>query len=486
MSFEEEFDKIIRQKAEEAKYSFDEASWHKVSGMLEAERKVAGAFRYKNILLSLGGLVVLGVAGYLTYSAYLVPTTGTTLANNSPSSAEQLVSQKSAPAAVAPSSELAASETNIENASRKETPQPKEIVASQSASPLSNTPLTNPALAKKPATEAQTPATAVNQKPKLTAEAVSQQSGSGTTTNPEQNHPTELAALPAPEEKGLSPLKEENTESALKPEQEENQNAPAQLANVTQAEQVVSESLNPIWAMLPLSDTEAQLKEPFPYPVIKDEDYYNKGKLNRKHYLTAEAGAMYLFGWDREAVKDGKGLDFFAGLNYGRYINRQLSISFGLQIYNIANINKPYYSVSRKEYGFGSTTIYTVVTTNNLVFASVPLRINYALNNFNVLSLGANVGYLASANSVVETYYLRDNEKINLTQPQRSNRIYEGTQSLNLMLTAAYSVQLTNRWGLKAEYVMGLTDLFKNSGTINSVEKTSGLRVGIQYTLFDK
>jgi hypothetical protein len=66
MSFEEEFDRRIRQKSEELKYPFDEKNWERASAMLDAERKsTSGGFRrlllplVTVLLLSLGGVMVL-------------------------------------------------------------------------------------------------------------------------------------------------------------------------------------------------------------------------------------------------------------------------------------------------------------------------------------------------------------------------------------------------------------------------------------------
>src|SRR4051812_6729806 len=70
MSFEEEFDKIIRQKAEDAKFPFDESNWEKTSRLIDADRKVTQMLSFKKFLLPGVLVIVAGSLGLASY-AYL-------------------------------------------------------------------------------------------------------------------------------------------------------------------------------------------------------------------------------------------------------------------------------------------------------------------------------------------------------------------------------------------------------------------------------
>ncbi len=492
MSFEEEFDKIIRQKAEDAKYSFDEANWHKVSNMLEADRKAEGVSRFTKALLPLGTLLLVGVAGYLTYTSFGTGNS-TTLAQEKASQQPKTIAAVQSEVVVSvnetqPLPEVADNAKSIsENLAQgpletdSKTAKPENVVVSKlaksslqigkdfSSSGQEQTILKTddpaPAITDKPITDAQS----INPSGVNNGDVTDGESRSNATKQPV------LAFVDTP-----------HLEEAAKTQESQTRVLSQEQSHDPAGDLIVSEVLSPLWVLMPVQNAEYSLMETAQYPLIKDEDYYNQGKLAKKHYLNVDLGAAYLFGWDKNQTKDGKGLDYYAGFNYGRYINRKFSVSAGIQVYNVSNINQPYYSAAHKEYGFGSTTIYTVVTATDLLFASVPLKLNYAVNEYNTLGLGVNVGYLLGANSGVQQYYMRDNEKIMLTPSAKTTQIYDGTQSFNFMITAAYTLRLNNRVAIKAEYLRGLTDLFKNSGTLGVSEKTSGLRFGLQYTLFDK
>ncbi|MBL7932429.1 MAG: hypothetical protein JNL60_11030 [Bacteroidia bacterium] len=485
MSFEEEFDKIIRQKAEDAKYPFDEGSWHKVSGMLDGERKVATGAGLKKAIVPIVALLAVGAIGFF---AYTVVGTGEESASAKTELAIQTVGQaKETPAkeiSEAPKTERQASSTELTEAVSENTTVTSEMPVNE----LSVSPIDKPA-------EEQTKT--------KTLFAVAKQNKPTQKTD-ETFAKQEETQYQEPAEEGKQPTKEivlndikqepvvENNSVPVEQPETKQENSELQsndlpaLQAVASYEKVIADELFPISALMPLNQSEYELKESYQYPVIKDDDYYNQGKLAKTHYLNVEAGGVYLFGWDQQKGKDGKGFDYFGGLNYGRYITRKLSVSVGLQLYNVSNISKPFYEVSNKEYGFGSTSMYTVVTTNNMLFVGVPIKLNYAFNNRNTIAFGVNAGYLAGANSYVDTYYIRDNEKVYSGTTVNKKEIYEGTKSLNLILTAGYTMNLTNRIAVKGEYLYGLTDMFKNTATITSSEKTSGIRVGIQYTLFDK
>src|SRR4051812_18785644 len=81
MSFEEEFDKIIRQKSEEAKYPFDEKNWEKVSSMLDAERKATAGVFFKKFYLTGLLIVFVGAIGFIAIDS-ITGKPGTTLAAN--------------------------------------------------------------------------------------------------------------------------------------------------------------------------------------------------------------------------------------------------------------------------------------------------------------------------------------------------------------------------------------------------------------------
>jgi hypothetical protein len=220
--------------------------------------------------------------------------------------------------------------------------------------------------------------------------------------------------------------------------------------------------------------------------ILNYDDYYQKGKSIKKHYLNLEAGAAYLLGWQTKQGIDAKGINAFAGLNYGAYISKKMSLSIGLQAYNINNIKESFYKNTRTSYSFGSSSTNTVITCNALYYAAIPFKINYILNQNNKIGLGINFGYVLNSKNTIETYGLMDNQKINYVT-ETNHKIYESINSTNFQLSLFYSVKLSKRFGVNIEALYGLTDIFIGKKLINkNNEMPTGFRLGLTYTLFDK
>jgi hypothetical protein len=491
MSFEEEFDKIIRQKAEEAKYPFEESNWEKTSRMLDVERQAARALKFKKIYLPGILAVVVGTVGLLAYS-YMgdAGTTGSALAlNTSSNTISQAADQTPANELKITNSHVAASApaTEVKNEEVTAPVSPTEKNGS-SASPLTaaiptlkkeNTPSSQTARenslpgSKGNAMEQETPA--IPESGSLVKEV-----GTGKispTKDPQNTSASEESSLP---ENAAITAKNAGSEYP-----ENSSFATINLeTSATESSQLKVDFLTGINLDLPFQLTDPELMPtPFNFLNRYDEDYYNKGK-QKTHYLNAELGGTYLMGWNTGKGTDGQGMNYFGGFNYGLYLSKKISVGLGIQAYNISHIKQPFYSTKRKEYDFGSTSIYTVVTSNDLYYVSVPLKLNYSLNSSNMIGFGINAGYLLGAKNTVETF--SDNKEKPADGPVTTKGIYENTRMGNIMLTAHYNARVCKRVALNAEFVYSTTDIFNNVGVVKSTEKPVGFRLSLQYTLFDK
>lgn len=219
-------------------------------------------------------------------------------------------------------------------------------------------------------------------------------------------------------------------------------------------------------------------------PNWYDEDYRRKGK-KRMSFLNAEAGGAFLIGWDSKDGKDGRGFNWYAGVNYGKFLNKKFGFSAGSQFYNVGNIKQSFYESSKSVYGLGSTSTNTVITTQSLFYFSVPVKVYYAVSASHQIGASVNPSFLFSSKNVVETYRLTDDIKSN-EMTSKSSGIYEGVRLNNVLISAFYKAQLNKRLFLNTEVMYGVRDIFKNTTSNNYSQKPIGLRVGLQYTLFEK
>ncbi len=222
-----------------------------------------------------------------------------------------------------------------------------------------------------------------------------------------------------------------------------------------------------------------------PYDFIRlDEDYYKRNR-RKLHFMNLEAGTTYLFGWETNNGKDAKGFNAFGGLNYGMYLSKKLSASLGLQLYNVSNIKQAFYSKSNMDYDFGSNGNYTNITTNSLYYFSIPLRAYYNISRKGKIGLGLNTGFLFNGKNSIQTFTEADNVKSNV-MVTKTTGYYEGLSKTNFLVSAFYNHSLTRRIKLNGEVIYGLSDTYNNTSKNGINEKNIGLRLSLQYTLFDK
>ena len=471
MSFEEEFDRIIRQKTDEADFPFDEKNWEKARHLLDAQRKVPGA--RNNGKFYAGALLLLsfGITGWLVFGG----TKGAPLSLQTPVSTDQ---------------KSLAVTTPIESNGNSSSKTAPERMSSSVAQPVQQ--LTRPSLN----------ATMQQKHPLLLEKHLSSNTWEAP-QNTESNVPqtrtpsSRQAMVEAPVES-----KPSKKDEAINRATEETP-VPVVMEAPSVANQDIHQPDEPISAQVnSLAETPEMPYEPLSYlafpiaasgeaqllPVtfnhlsIYDEDYY---KLKRHtQFLNVEAGASYLAGWDTKAGKDGKGFNWFGGLNYGIYLSKKIGVGLGIQLYNVSHIGQPFYSNSKTEYGFGSTSSQTVITSNSLYYGAIPVKFYYNINAQNQVGLGANVGMVMSSRNTVENYGLSDNVRVSASKSTNMG-VYQGINTTNVMLSAFYKTQLGKRLYANGEIMYGVSDIFKNLNTVNK-ERVLGIRLSLQYTLFNK
>jgi hypothetical protein len=459
MSLEEEFDKIIRQKLEESAFPFDEKNWEKASRLLDEQRKIGGITtgkKYYYLAFSLLAVVAVGIFA-ISYT----------------------VSNRSDYTVISDNSTKLLAIVSSETTKREETKLLSNNKTKNSITPASD------AVLKKSPTNADKVKNLIAQSSYIKNETTkSKSSVKGKTITPASMQVNSGSINPS---KKTESIINTNEKTAFKIEQENNLE--------TSKSNLVTEDLK---GELITNEPITFITNTFPAYFSKqnivlnrlnmfkhyDEDYY-KSKNRKTHFLNIEAGACYLLGWDTKLGKDAKGFNWYGGLNYGIYFSKNVSVSAGVQVYNIAHIEQPFFTGSKTDYSFSSVTTNTTLTSNTLYYAAVPIKISYIINQQNKIGLGFNVGFLVNSKNKVETYTLLDNGKINNVVTNNTG-VYKGTNTRNMLLNAFYTTQLTNRIGVNVEFVYGISDIFDNTNTINNTENSVGLRLSLQYTLFNK
>ncbi len=509
MSFEEQFDKIINQKMNEAEFPFDEKNWDKASSMIDTNRITSSLVKSKSKYFLLLGLLFISIIGIGTF-AYISIDNSTEVASIDTKNKTNSELKKSNSANVIESDY--SDEKVTTNSSTEEdfidVNNTKNQMNSVNGSNNSSFNDKSEAL-KKPEMDSEKSKNVVsdnsleNQTSKEINDAKNTDNvnskedlanGKSNTTNEKSKVKTAINALKTPVKpaqigsasKILAVLK--SKQASTDQNSEKTSNEILQSSAVISSNDSVNtafEPMSPAAINLLSTSSENECKNlNVNFASVYDNDYYKNTKP-KFHYFTIEAGDMYLLGWNTTNGKDASGFNYYAGVNYGIYIDPKSTISIGLQGYNVGNIKESFYTGSNTLYEFGSTGSYTNITTNALYYFNIPLKYTYSFTKMDKIGLGFNAGFIVGGKNTVETYKLFDGVKSN-SETITNKGYYEGVNTKNFTLSAFYSRKLNKRFALNGEFIYGLSDLYLNSKTNSTKENTIGIKLGLIFTLFDK
>jgi len=476
MKPEQKFDSIIKKKVDEAEFPFDEQNWNKLSMQLDAERRLAtnrgwGKFLFLGLLflgVTSASIALYKIQGPLGFKDQLAGNTSSNDNNGSSAQAHGANGNNN-------------SGNNSEN----------NLLASNNNNSTIG-------LANYDANNANTTLGIINNSANVGNDNSSTNNISGANNNSsnELSDKNNSASVKGKKESNYSStskgglnknaFKGSLEEDNLKSGDANDMNAGARTKRILDGDVLLEHNaLNRIDSKLNIVYSNRNVKlGVLKIPSWYDEDYHRKGK-KRLSFLNAEAGGAFLLGWDSKEGKDGRGLNWYAGVNYGKFFKKNVGFSAGLQFYNIGNIKQSFYESSKSVYGLGSTSSNTIITTKSLFYFSVPVKLYYAVSPSHQLGVSVNPSFLFSSKNVVENYRLTDDIKSNEIIT-KSSGIYEGVRLNNVLISAFYKAQLSKRLFLNTEVLYGVRDIFKNTSSNNYSQKPLGLRVGLQYTLFEK
>ncbi len=496
MSFEEQFDKIINNKLNEAEFPFDEKNWDKASSLIDANRVLfATKNKSKNLLLfALAFILICGV-GVFTYFQF---------SNSTAVISDATINRNNLNKMVANPSIVKTQPTDIKSEAKKMLAlnNTSELATIPESSKNSKSDISLKEEIKKQNAVEHTENGELNKltqsnshNEKIAATNHTENISSPSSIVSENKYYTKnenVIVSNAGNDKGTTtkPLKLNTTSKILtvldnnKKIETANISDPVLEIAETQNKEINNyEYLNPIAFKITTPEQECKnLNANF--LLIYDNDYYKN--TNRKlNYLNIEAGATYLLGWDADKVKDGVGLNYYAGINYGLYITKNVSFSAGIQGYSISNVKQPFFTATKTIYEFGATGTYTTIAANSLYYVAIPLKFNFAISTVSKFGVGLNTGFLVGGKNTIETYSKFDGVTTNL-KSQTIKGFYEGTNTKNFILTANYSHKLNKRASVNGEFIYGLSDIFINTKTNTTKQSVVGFKLGLVVTLFDK
>lgn len=482
MSFEEEFDRIIQRKAEEADFPFDEQNWEKARMMLDNERRAMGIGFSSKMYITVFLFLLAASAGYFVYNGFIDPSptdlavsSGKSHAGNKVVEKENVEGQKKSDVKKTTdrNDANALSESDgmkgLQNATPTSENKVKTVTAASNNFPQTteNKIIANNFGVEKNKTELLPRNEGINYNSEIAtshANAVASEFAEESAVNLAGDEKTMGNTTGGPGHNFVEPAASDGNEFKYEPL-----------------------LVEPMTVMFPLQEfvaTPEIISTPINTLDYFDEDYYTQEK-HKTHYIDAEAGAAYLLGWQSKNGKDGQGINWFGGVNFGFYVSKKISLSAGIQAYNIAHIDNPFFNNKNTEYGFNSKTTQTLITTNSLYYLAFPLRFSYAINPQNQFGVGCNIGLLMSSKNTEETYFYQSDVRTDKSSVKTTG-YYEGMNTTHVMLSVFYKTKLGKRLHLNGEATFAPFNIYKYANSQINTANTLGFRLSLQYTLFEK
>ena len=476
MNNEEKFKDHLKSQLDSKQFEFDEANWEKASKMLDERKKRRAIWPY---FLLLGVFIGSGLTYVLLQSDKIVSVIDVPAVEERSANTKPITSTtEETPSDSKPETKKPLSVTKI-----KSVVIPTENVVSQKKNTF--TTLEKNGIVTTPETEAspitQSPSEKKSEEPTLepNTSAVS----IDITEDITKSNQTEAINLPPTDEKkesvtASSPALVAVEEASLTPTAEVGENLIASQASVSATEKVIPASAETATTETIANQTVVAMK------ADSNGTKNNSSEQLRNPILSIEAGASFLFGWKSNSSREAMGLNPVIGINYHNKITNDLDYSLGMQFTTMRHLSGFSDTSKVTTYKTGEESDVTVITPQTLYYLSLPFKVSKSFNK-NTFGLGANLAYLITSNSKVDTYH----QSTSISEQTSGNEMgyTQGFSNYNFELTAFYRRRLYKNLSLNAEFVFGLTDLRNNDFfKTTTTERSSGFKLTLLYGLLNR
>lgn len=227
----------------------------------------------------------------------------------------------------------------------------------------------------------------------------------------------------------------------------------------------------------------AEKKDTIAAPVLKpDTDYVATKQL--RYWL--EGGANWMTGWNDNTKRDASGFNPLAGLHLSYPLTGDIELFAGLQYYTVGHLKNSKYTATVTRLDLGRIDQATQFTPQRLHYLSLPLQLSYKLDPKQHIGIGVNLAYLLTADSKVESYTYDYFGKTSV-EVSKAKGYTQGFRDFDAQLCLIYRRRLYTRFYAQATLFYGLTDV-KTGVALpsNSFERNSGVRISLNYLIFNK
>jgi hypothetical protein len=208
-----------------------------------------------------------------------------------------------------------------------------------------------------------------------------------------------------------------------------------------------------------------------------------EGKVPSKNSFSIEAGAGYSLGWNYSDTLQGRGFNPTIGIGYTHTISPKFAIKTGLQLSSLSGMGTSPFIIKHVTYDFGYNANDTSLKTNWLFYLTVPLQVEYKLDEKDAIGLGGNLSYLITGYGQVSVSSLAGD--VSKTTNTYSQFMYvKGFNQWNSSVFLLYKRTLFGKLSAYLIPYFGLMDIKSNSFfSQNKFERDSGLKLLLSYSI---
>ncbi|HXB14024.1 MAG TPA: hypothetical protein VNZ45_18685 [Bacteroidia bacterium] len=277
------------------------------------------------------------------------------------------------------------------------------------------------------------------------------------------------------EETNSSLVKSSSNELNKKADSNTKKQTVAEVTKNTAAAASKSDSSNKKTDSIPPPKAASEMVSPLP-PI--------EGKVPSKNSFTIEAGAGYSLGWNYSDTVQGRGINPIIGIGYTRILSPKFALKTGIQVSSLSGMGTSPFIIKHVNYDFGYNSNDTSLKTNWLFYLTLPLQVEYKLDEKDAIGLGGTLSYLITGyGQVSSSTFTGDVSKTTNTYSQ-----YMYVKGFNQWNASVFLLYKRTLFGKLSAYIIpyfGLMDVKSNSFfSQNKFERDSGLKLLLSYTIF--
>jgi hypothetical protein len=212
---------------------------------------------------------------------------------------------------------------------------------------------------------------------------------------------------------------------------------------------------------------------------------YTPNTRSKSNVWSIEAGTSFSLGWKYGDTVEGRGLNPFMGLGFTHVFNSKWELHTGIDASTVGHLSSSDHQIKHIYSSFGYQSSDSVISTNWLVYVTLPLRFDFRLNNKNSIGVGVSFSYLIGSSGKIASFDQSADKGITNRKVSGPLNCSNGFNLYNSSIMIVYRRKLTNRISAEVLPYFGLSDLKNNDFfSRKSFERDSGIKLLIRFDLF--